>query len=409
MASRFANRIEPPGQDSRRPPPGVSEPSWRRHWLRRAGVVMVVLLLWLTWSIGGALTAPGADSMSARLAQWARSHGLGWAVTGPEQAHDQLSSPKVDGSLAGGIPRVFAVRPTPSHRAGPARPEPSHRAGPSRPAPSHLARAATVPPQAQPSLPGGVWQPLVSVHGKPAIQAEFLRPDAQHASYPVGVAWLDQKLVRLVLHPGYNVPGGSGWSQPSQVAASERDSLLATFNSGFKMVDAHGGYWQDGRTAVPLSRGAASMVLYKDGHLDVVKWNAGTPGPDVAAVRQNLGLLVDNGTITPEVDNSTTTWGNTVGNATYVWRSALGIRQDGSLVFVVGSSMSAHTLANVVRDAGAVRAMELDINQSWTNFITYTHPSQGVAVPHMLTSDEHPNPYRYLQPSARDFVAILAR
>ena len=53
--------------------------------------------------------------------------------------------------------------------------------------------------------------------------------------------------------------------------------------------------------------------------------------------------------------------------------------------------------------------MELDINQSWTNFITYTHPSNGVAVPHMITQDEQPNPFRYLQPSARDFVAVLAR
>jgi len=27
----------------------------------------------------------------------------------------------------------------------------------------------------------------------------------------------------------------------------------------------------------------------------------------------------------------------------------------------------------------------------------------------MLTKDEHPNPYRYLQPSSRDFVAVLTR
>jgi len=56
-----------------------------------------------------------------------------------------------------------------------------------------------------------------------------------------------------------------------------------------------------------------------------------------------------------------------------------------------------------------VRAMELVINQSWTNFITYTHSGNGVAVPRMLSRDEHPNPYRYLQPSSRDFVAVMAR
>jgi hypothetical protein len=53
--------------------------------------------------------------------------------------------------------------------------------------------------------------------------------------------------------------------------------------------------------------------------------------------------------------------------------------------------------------------MELDINPAWTNFITYTHPSKGVAVPHMLTKDEQPNPYRYLQPSSRDFISVSAR
>jgi hypothetical protein len=130
----------------------------------------------------------------------------------------------------------------------------------------------------------------------------------------------------------------------------------------------------------------------------------------VAAVRQNLGLLVDNGVITPDVDSATTsTWGYTLGNKTYVWRSAVGVRQDGSLVFVVGASMSVRTLANIVHDAGAVRAMELDINPQWTNFMTYTHPGKGQVVPKMLTKDEQPNPYRYLQQSSRDFVAVLAR
>jgi Phosphodiester glycosidase len=255
-----------------------------------------------------------------------------------------------------------------------------------------------------------VWQTLVSLHGQPAIQAAFLRPDAQHTSYMVGVAWLNQKLVKMVLHPGYSVPGGSGWSQPFYVPSSRRDSLLATFNSGFTMQDANGGYWQDGQTAAPLRQGAASMVLYKDGHVNVVRWNTSAPGPDVAAVRQNLGMLVENGKISPDVHSTTTrTWGKTVGNATYVWRSALGIRKDGSLVFVVGASMSVPTLANIVHAAGAVSAMELDINKAWTNFMTYSHPSPGVAVPHMLTKDAHPNPYRYLQPSSRDFVAVQAR
>jgi Phosphodiester glycosidase len=382
-------------QDHRRPPrPRASRPSRRRLWARRAGVVIVVILLWLAWSIGGALTAPGTDTTAARLAEWARFNGLGWVVSELELVQYQLNPPKVGGSLAGGIPRVSGIQGAGSGQSTPG-----------------FAAPAPIPPQAQPALPNeGVWQTLTSLHGQPAIRAAFLRPDAQHTSYMVGVAWLNQNLVKMVLHPGFRVPGGSGWSQPFDVPSSQRGSLLATFNSGFTMQDANGGYWQDGQTAVPLRDGAASMVLYKDGHVDVVRWSGTTPGPDVAAVRQNLGLLVDHGSISPDVNSTgTKTWGKTVGDHTYVWRSALGVRKDGSLVFVVGASMSVQTLAKIVHDAGAVRAMELDINKAWTNFITYSHPSSGGAVPHMLTNDEHPNPYRYLQPSSRDFVAVFAR
>ena len=395
MTARGELKIEDPAKPRRPRAHLVSGVSRRRIWLRRVGVLMVVLVLWLAWSIGGALTAPGTDTTSARLAEWARFHGLGWVVSDLEQAQYKANPPKVGGSLAGGIPRISA-RPAPSHPTQP---------------PGYLPPPATVPAQAQPSLPGeGAWQSLVSLHGQPAIRAAFLRPDSQHTSYLVGVTWLNQNLVKVVLHPGYQVPGTSGLSEPSQVSASQRDSLLATFNSGFTMVDANGGYWQDGQTMAPLRQGAASMVLYKNGHMDVVSWNAANPGPDVAAVRQNLVLLVDHDTISPNVDSTTTTtWGATLGNKTYVWRSAVGIRKDGSLVFVAGASLSVRTLANIVHDAGAVRAMELDINPEWTNFITYTHPSPGEAVPQMLTKDEQANPYRYLQPSSRDFVAVLAR
>ena len=396
MTARGDLKTDTYEKPQRPPRRGPSGPTRRRFWLRRLGVLLVVLLLWLTWSIGGALTAPGTDTTSARLAEWGRFHGLGWAVSGLEQMQYTANPPKVGGSVAGGIPTIVATKSAPTQPARSA---------------TYLAPPAPIPAQAQPPLPDeGVWQRLVSLNGEPAIRAAFLRPDAQHTSYLVGVASINQKLVKMQLYPGYKVPGNSSLSQPSQVPQSRRDALVATFNSGFTMNDANGGYWQDGTSVVPLRSGAASMVFYKNGHVDVIRWGGSQPGPNVAAVRQNLGLLVDNGKITPDVDSPTTsTWGATLGNKTYVWRSAVGIRADGSLVFVAGASMSIRTLANVMHDTGVVRAMELDINPAWTNFITYTHPSKGVAVPHMLTKDEQPNPYRYLQPSSRDFVAVLAR
>ena len=411
-------------------PRRAAPPPRRRRLLRVVAAVAAVATLWLAFSLGGALTAPGTDGIDARVAEWARSNGLGWVVDELERVQYALNPPRLGGTVQGGIPDVSPIvgelspgdsgspsaAPAPAPSEPPQTPSPgatpgaSPSLGPS-PAPTPLPAPDPIQPMVGPALPGeGVWKTLALLHGQPAIRVAYLRPDAQHTSYLVAVAWIDQNLVGLVLHPGFLLPGGTGWSQPSDVPASQRDALLATFNSGFRLADANGGYWEDGRSAAPLRPGAASMVFYKDGRLDVVRWSAAMLGPDVAAVRQSLVLLVDDGSITPEVTSETqAAWGLTFTGAASVWRTALGIRADGSLVFVVGPAMSVRTLASIVQAAGAVRAMQLDINYSWTNFMTYTHPSHGVAVPHMLNGDAQPNPYRYLYPSSRDFVAVLAR
>lgn len=385
-------------------PPLVQRPGrWlRRNWWRRAlrwsVYALAAFLAWLTWSLGGALTAPGTDTTAARLAEWARFHGLGWAVSTLEQVQYQLHPPVIGGAPSGGIPHATTSASSPVRSA-----RSNVRAVSKAP--------AAVPSQAHPALPGeGKWQSLVSLHGHPGVRAAFLRPDDQHTSYVVAVAWMDPRLVRFVLHPGTQVPGGAGWAQPPRLPMDSRSQLVATFNSGFTMVDAQGGYWQAGKQVGSLRRGAASMVFYRDGHVDVGMWGRDDHlGADVVAVRQNLDLLVDNGTVSPLVSSADThVWGKTLGHKAFVWRSALGIRRDGSLVFVVGPAMSVATLARVVHDAGAVRAMELDINPEWTSFMTYTHGA-GAAVPHLLTRDEQPNPYRYLQTSSRDFVAVYGR
>ena len=57
-----------------------------------------------------------------------------------------------------------------------------------------------------------------------------------------------------------------------------------------------GGYYDYGQTVVPLRNGAASFVIYANGTATVGEWGQdAVMGPDIAAVRQNLTLLVDNG------------------------------------------------------------------------------------------------------------------
>ncbi|HEX7536346.1 MAG TPA: hypothetical protein VF391_05010, partial [Dermatophilaceae bacterium] len=103
MTSQGEVQVKHPEEDRRpsRSEVSVSASRRQRHrfWVRRAGVVLVVVLLWLAWSIGGALAAPGTDSTSARLAEWARFNGLGWVVNNLEQAQYKLDPPQIGGKL----------------------------------------------------------------------------------------------------------------------------------------------------------------------------------------------------------------------------------------------------------------------------------------------------------------------
>jgi len=148
---------------------------------------------------------------------------------------------------------------------------------------------------------------------------------------------------------------------------------LAAFNSGFKLADARGGFYEDGRTAQPLVAGAASMVFFTDGTMTVGQWGRDvTMSPRVAAVRQNLVPLVDHAQVVPGIDaNINQVWGSTIGNNKYVWRSGIGVTASGGIIEVVGPGLSADSLATLLQKAGSTQAMELDINPQWTSFVRY--------------------------------------
>jgi hypothetical protein len=92
-----------------------------------------------------------------------------------------------------------------------------------------------------------------------------------------------------------------------------------------------------------------------------------------------------------------------------VWRSGIGVTSDGALLYVAGPGLSVQTLANVLARAGAVRAMELDINPEWTTAMYYTHTDASAAVPHKLLEPMQRSSNRYLVPDERDFFAMFIR
>jgi hypothetical protein len=186
-----------------------------------------------------------------------------------------------------------------------------------------------------------------------------------------------------------------------------RHRLVATFNSGFKLADSNGGFAYHGHTYAPLHDGMATIVGYRSGRVNVVAWSGGpNAGPDVVFARQDLPLIVNNGHVNPNLSDGPE-WGATLGNAVFVWRSAVGIDRHGNLIYVAANQQTVASLAKILIHAGAVRAMELDINSYWPSFITYRFP--GAGHPANLLAGMVRSPLRYLTPDDRDFFAVYIR
>ncbi len=365
-----------------------------RHPKTSILLVLLVVLTPLWASLGTAATDPAlGPTVGGRLTEWVRDHGGGGIVTWAENAWYTWHAPP-----RGGRPAVGAIPKAPTATTAPAAGGPPHLPAP----------AAITPFVATPSPGEGEWHPIGrTVDGVPTMYAAYLRPNAVYTGLVTGVAWMDTTLLRATLYAGTTIPGtGQHFATVAPVTGAALDSLDAAFNSGFRMQDAQGGFYLDGVTAVPLVAGKASLVIDSSGGVRLGSWGSEvTMTPTTVAVRQNLTLLVDDGRPVPGLDaNDTTRWGDTLGNSVHVWRSGLGVTADGALVYAAGSGLSIVDLADVLVRAGAVRAMELDINTDWVNFTHFDLPYGAPATATdgtLLTYDEQTYPSRYFSALSR--------
>jgi hypothetical protein len=217
----------------------------------------------------------------------------------------------------------------------------------------------------------------------------------------VGAVRIHGALTRPVLYAGTVEPGGA-WPFQTAVGPHEQPMLVAAFNSGFHTGSSGGGWFDHGRVAVPLRAGAASLVIRADGAATVGVWERDASlTPDVVSVRQNLTLLVDGGANL----GATGYWGATLGGVRYTWRSAVGVDAGGNLIYAGGPGLDGSGMAQVMIQAGAVRAMELDINPQWVSFCYYV----GAGTGNVLLPGMNYGPNHWVTGSQRDFIAVLLR
>lgn len=277
-------------------------------------------------------------------------------------------------------------------------------------------RAVAWPPRIKPvfphPLPGeGVWKPAAPpVNGGPPVLLTTYRPNIEYPQIVAYVAWFDHTRTQIAYYPGRYEPPNAAVRGPMMVPYSQRWRLLATFNSGFIATDGNNGSTDNGRVNEPLTDGNATLICYRNGRLAIVKWHGGpSAGPNVAWSRQSLRPIVWNGRLNPNLNANPDSpqWGYSLGGATLVWRTAVGIDRRGNLFFVAANDQTVITLARILQHIGAVRAMEFDINPEWHTLITYTH-HHGL-VPKMVEPQPNQSANRYLVPDDRDFFAVYRR
>ena len=355
--------------------------------------------LLLTVSVFGAMATPGNQNFEAKWVDWLRGHDAALLADALENYYYSHNAP-----AKGGAPHALNRLPAGSGDPSAPRSVVLH----------HLAAPAPVPLVVSPSLPGeGVWNPVgPTIDGVAAMYEAQFRADTVYTSQITSAVWMDPTLVRVALVPGAYEPGGQ-WAQTSYVNQAQLPSVVAAFNGGFRMQDSRGGFYLDGRTSVPLRPGAASMVIYEDGRIDIGSWGSEVSmSQRVTAVLQNVVLLVDHGELAPDATYTDhRIWGATLGGNTVVARSGIGVTADGALVYVAGPALTAKSLAESLQRAGAVRAMTLDINPYWVTFNFFSHPD-GIGSPVVTASKLYPrmqrSAQRYLGPTheSRDFFMV---
>jgi hypothetical protein len=246
------------------------------------------------------------------------------------------------------------------------------------------------------------WTAFARVRGQPAAWL------AQRSG--ATLMRVDQRLVHLDLHAGSSDGGAGGWTYGDRISRREIHLVIAAVNGGFKLTYQDVGFMSGGRVAASLKSGLASVVTYTDGTTAIGAWREGVPsaGRTVFSVLQNQHLLIDRGVAAASVSDCVIAcWGETIGSRTVVARAGLGITGGGQLVWAAGAQLAPADLAAALKSAGAVRAIELDINPAWVAGYLYVHQRGGpAAVP--VVPGQVGIAGELLEPYSRDFLTFVA-
>jgi hypothetical protein len=268
-----------------------------------------------------------------------------------------------------------------------------------------------------PTLDGeGTWNVLEQApkpyNYLPLDARAFIRPDPAFPYAVVTLLQFDSRFSHLHIVSGTQEPGGPLGAHGAGVIDQtdlQGNTLLAALNGGFKYADGAYGLMTGGKVYVPAQPNAATIAITRNGQLIIGAWGVdprlNNNNTDLLAWRQNASLLIDKGAINPLTKDGAA-WGGTILNSEYTWRSGLGITAQGNLVYAAGNALVPETLGKALYAAGAVTAMETDINPFWVRAFLYQRGSNGSLTITKLNTAMQGTGNEYLNVDLRDFFYL---
>ncbi len=274
---------------------------------------------------------------------------------------------------------------------------------------------STVPTAFDPPLDGeGAWRQIpLSLFPRRVVLADaFVRPDPARPYAFVSIVQMDMSKLRLWSVAGTVEPGGkAGKPGPGVIPKSvqAQGTLVAAFDGGFQYRDGRYGMIVGKTVYLPLKKDLATLVGYADGRLRILKYEGQPLGGGVAFVRQNCPMLIQDGVMETQDDANRALWGRTITSDMYTWRSGIGLTSGGNLLFAVGNALVPSTLASALKAAGAVDAMQLDINPNWVRFNVFDGFSNGAYVSAPIVPGIKDGSSSYLNGYQKDFFYLTKK
>ena len=268
----------------------------------------------------------------------------------------------------------------------------------------------------QPLAGEGEWKnlPIGAFPNREVMAHTFVRPDPARSYAITTIVQIDKSVMRLGSVAGTKQPGGPvGKPGPGVVPKDiiSGGKLIAAFDGGFQYKDGAYGMIVGDNTYLPLKNDLGTLVGYKDGSLRIVNYTGQQLGDNVEFVRQNCPILIDNGDLAVGDQRNKKLWGRLAAGTVdiYTWRSGIGLTKEGNLLFAVGNNLTTVTLASALKTAGAVSAIQLDINPIWVRFNLFDYVGNGKYNSTTLTKDLADGSKQYLNGYEKDFFYLYAK